>query len=160
MSSVFKYNFWILLPLNQKQKFSCCYNRNFDILHEAYLVPHAIKSTARKYNVDPNKIHIWRASLTGLEEEVCQYQLALLTSFKGWAKKTLQSGKVHIDTAHYGAIKHMFNILHNADWHVLWWCSLWNWRGYLVHQYHCLWWVSMSLAGLQVCIMFTAILPI
>ena len=43
--------------------------QKLDILHEAYLVPHAIKSSACKYNGDPNKIHIWRASLTGLEED-------------------------------------------------------------------------------------------
>jgi hypothetical protein len=41
--------------------------------------------------------------------------LALLTSFKCQANKILHSGKVCIDTAHYGAIWLMFDNLCNAD---------------------------------------------
>ena len=77
-----------------------------------------MKSTAFKYNVDPNQNHRWKASLTGLDEEKGQHQLALLTSFKGQAKKTFHSEKVCIDTAHYGAIQPMFNTLHNPDQHI------------------------------------------
>ena len=98
----------IFLSLQQK----------LDILHDTYLVPHAIESTACKYYVDPNQICRWKASLTGLEDEEGQHQLVLLTSFKGQAKKTLCSGKVHIGTAQYGAIWLMFDTLHNADQHV------------------------------------------
>jgi hypothetical protein len=99
-------------------RFFLSLQQKLDILHEAYLVPHAIKSTARKYNVDPNLICRWRASLTGLDEEEGQHQLALLISFKGLANKTLHSGKVDIDTAHYGAIQLMFDTLCNAGQHV------------------------------------------
>ena len=92
--------------------------QKLDIIHKAYLVLHAMKSTAFKYNVDPNQNHRWKASLTGLDEKKGQHQLALLTSFKGQAKKTFHSGKVCIDTAHYGAIQPMFNTLHNPDQHI------------------------------------------
>ena len=81
-------------------------------------MPHAIKSTAHMYNVDPNQICRWKDSLSGLDEEVGRHQLALLTSFKCQAKKNLHSGKELIDTAQYGAIWLMFDTLHNAGWHV------------------------------------------
>ena len=99
-------------------KFFLSLQQKLDILHKAYLVPHAIKSTARKYNVNPNQFRRWKASLTGLDEEEGQYQMVLLTSFKGRAKKTLHSGKVHIDTSHYGAIWLMFDTLCKAGQHV------------------------------------------
>ena len=50
-----------------------------------------------------------RNALTGLHEKHFQHQLALLWSYKGQANMTLYSGKVNIDTAHYGAIWHMFD---------------------------------------------------
>jgi transposase-like protein len=50
--------------------------QKLDILHEVYLVPHAIKRTAHKYNVDPNQMCRWKVSLTGLDEEEGQHQLA------------------------------------------------------------------------------------
>jgi hypothetical protein len=84
-----------------KMKVFFSLQQKLDILHAAYLVPHAIRSTAHKYNVDPNQICRWKASLTGLDEEEGQQQLALITAFKGQAKMTLHSGKIHIDTAHY-----------------------------------------------------------
>jgi hypothetical protein len=90
--------------------------QKLDILHEEYHVPHAIRSTACKYNVDPNQICRWKASLKDLDEEEGQHQLFSLNSFKGQVKKTLHSGKVHIDTAQYGAILLMFDTLHNAGW--------------------------------------------
>ena len=77
-------------------------------------MPHAIKRMACKYNVDPNQMCRWKTSLTGSDEEEGQHQLALLNSFKGGAKKAPHSGKVCIDTAHYGEIKLMFDTLCNA----------------------------------------------
>ena len=44
--------------------------------------------------------------------------MVLLTSFKGQARKSLHSGKVHIDTVHNGAIWLMFDTLSNASHHV------------------------------------------
>ena len=131
-----------------------------DILHAAYLVPHAIRSKAHKYNVDPNQIHRWKASWIGLDEEEGQQQVALFTSFKGRAK-ILNSGKIHIDNAHY--IEQFALCLTPCTMlsgMFMWWYSLWNWRGYLIHQNNCLSSVSISLAGLQVCILFTALSPI
>ena len=83
--------------------------QKLDILHEEYHVSHAISSTACKYNVDPNQIFRFNASLAGLDEEEGQHQLVLLNSFKGKVKKALHSGKVHIDTAQYGVIWHMLD---------------------------------------------------
>ena len=97
-----------------KMKFFWSLQQKLDTVHEAYLVPNAIKRTARKYNVDPNHIHRWKNALTGLDEGDGQHQLALLTSFKSQAKKSLHSGKVRIDIAHYGAIRHMFDTLRGA----------------------------------------------
>ena len=105
------------MPLNQNESVLRL-QQKIDNLHKAYLVPHAIKSTAHMYNVDPNQICRWKDSLSGLDEEIGQHQLALLTSFKCQAKKTLHSGKVCIDTAHYGAIWLMFDNLCNADKYV------------------------------------------
>ena len=56
--------------------------------------------------------------VTGFDEEDGLYQLALLTSFKGQAKKTLYSGKVCSEIADYGAIRHKFNTLHCAGQHI------------------------------------------
>ena len=97
-----------------KMKFFWSLQQKLDTVHKAYLVPNAIKRTARKYNVDPNQIRRWKNALTGLDEGDGQHQLALLNSFKGRAKKTLHSGKVRIDIAHYGAIRHMFDTLRGA----------------------------------------------
>ena len=44
--------------------------------------------------------------------------MALLTSIKGQAKKTLHSGKVSIDIAHYESVRHMFDALHSPGQHV------------------------------------------
>ena len=97
-----------------KMKFFWSLQQKLDTVHKAYLVPNAIKRTARKYNVDPNQIRRWKNALTGLDEGDGQHQLALLNSFKGRAKKNLHSGKVRIDIAHYGAIRHMFVTLRSA----------------------------------------------
>ena len=88
--------------------------QTLDIVHNAYLVPNAITRTAQKYNVGPNQMCRWKNVLTGLDEEDGQHQLTLLTLFKGHAKKTLHSGKVCIDIAHYGAIRHMLDTLCSA----------------------------------------------
>ena len=77
-----------------KMNFFGSLQQTLDIVHKAYPVPNAIKRTDRKYNVDPNQICRWKNALTGLDEDDGQHQLALLTLFKGQAKKTLHSGKV------------------------------------------------------------------
>ena len=78
-----------------------------------------MKRTICKYNVDLNQMYKWKKSLTWLDEVDGQHQLALLTSSKGKANKTIQSGKGCIDIAHYGAIRHMVDTLGGASWHVL-----------------------------------------
>ena len=66
-----------------KMKFFLSLQQKLDIVHEAYLVPNAIKRTAHKYNVDPNQIRRWKNALTRLDEEDDQHQLAILTTIKG-----------------------------------------------------------------------------
>ena len=73
-----------------------------------------MKRTACMYNDDPNQIHVWKNPLSGLNEEENKHWLAILTSLKGQAKKTLHSGKVHINIDHYRAIRNKFDMLCSA----------------------------------------------
>ena len=114
---LYKQFFWILRPFHQNEIFVIT-TETWHSLHKANPMPKSIKQTACKYNIDPNQIHRWKNSLSGLNEEDGQHQLALLTSFKDQAKKTLHCGKLCIDNTHYRAIRHLFDTLHSVSWHV------------------------------------------
>ena len=70
-----------------KMKVFLTLQEKFDILHEAYCVPDAIKSTAQKYNIDPVQTRQYQQSISSLNLESGNQMLAMI-SRNGQAKKT------------------------------------------------------------------------
>ena len=93
-----------------KMKMFLSLQQKLDILHKAFCAPGVIRSTARKYNVDPVQIRQWKKNLSGMDGDVESSDVLCISS-KGRAKKTLHNGNSRVDAEHYGAIHLMFDTL-------------------------------------------------
>ena len=91
-------------------KFFLTLQQKIDILHEAYREPGTIKSTARKYNIDPVQIRRWKKKLSSLNLDSGVPKLTMISS-KGRAKKTFHNGKTRMDAEYYDAIHSTFDAI-------------------------------------------------
>jgi hypothetical protein len=66
-----------------------------NILHEAYFVPGAIKSTAHMYSIDPEQRRQWEKKLSSLKIDSGDPMLTMLLC-NSWAKKTFHNGKLAV----------------------------------------------------------------
>jgi hypothetical protein len=83
-----------LLSLHTKitMKVFLSLQQELDILCEAYCAPGVIRSTARKYNVDPVQIQQSKNSLAGMDGDIESSEVLYISS-KGQAKRLFTLGR-------------------------------------------------------------------